>query len=173
MEITNLIIQRLIELLTTPFQNPIMFWELGPLILTLFILELYFGRYKNERVGWASTVSNSLVLIFVGSNLLHYLYLENLFIFADLRSILPFFLIAAGLILFTLDFFHMLPQFIAYGISSVLPINLTAAIVIILVHTQIPLDKITFFAGLILFIILLLIIKIIQFLEPNGEESIS
>lgn len=171
MEIISLVIQRLIELLTVPFQKPIMFWELGPLILTLFILELYFGRYKKERVGWASTVSNSLVLIFVGSNLLHFLYLEELFLFTDLRSLLPFFLIATGLILFTLDFFHMLPQFIAYGISSVLPINLTAAIVIILVHTKIPLDEITVFAGLALFLILLIIIKLIQFLEPSGDDN--
>ena len=132
-DILILVFQRILDILNAPFSKPIIFWELGPLILTMFIMELYFGRYKDEELGWGSTVSNALILVFIGSNLLHYLYLSGVLDFTLLRSQLPLYLIGAGLTLAILDFFHIWPAFIAFDISSVLPIHIVAFITIIFI----------------------------------------
>ena len=166
-EVTSIVINRAVEILQAPFLDPIIFWELGPLIITMFVMELYFGRYKYEELGWASTVSNAMVLIFIGSNLLHYLYLENILDFTTLRSQIPLYLMGMGLLLATIDFFHSIPKFIAFDISSVLPIHIIAFISIILVHMDIVLDEITLYASIFIFIIILIFMKIMQYFEPG------
>lgn len=163
----NIILERVIEIISAPILNPIMFWELIPLIITMIIMELYFGRYKNEDTGWASTVSNSLILFFVGSNLLHYLFLIEIFDINTLRSQLAIGVILLGLIFAIFDFFHILPKTIAFEISSVLPIHTIALISIVLVHTEIILDTTTMQASILIFTTILILFRILQFFETK------
>ncbi len=161
------IAERAKEIMLAPANDPIMLWELVPLVFTLIIIELYFGRYKQEKLGWNSAVSNSLVLIFVGSNLLHFLYLEGRLEFLDYKTFIPLVLMSFGILMATLDFFHLLPVHVAFGISSVLPVNFSAFIGIILVHTCIPFDIVTFYASIALFILLAVIFMVIHFCEKK------
>lgn len=168
-EIIGLILARTKKIFLAPLETPLMFWELAPLLITLLIVELYFGRYENEKLGWNSTVTNALVLCFVGSNLMHFLYLEDLVNFTEFRTIAPLVLIILGITLGILDFFHALPKQLAFGISSVLPINVLALVAIVVVHTGIKISYITIGSYFLILAIFALVFKIVQLIEPNSE----
>jgi len=159
------ILTRIKDILISPWNDPSMLWEVLPLIATILILEIYFGKYKNEELGWNSALSNSLILIYIGTNLLHYLYLENLFDIAESKTITAILVVVIGIFIAVMDFYHVLPRKLSFGISSTLPINYLAFLAIIFVHGHLIIDKITLYSSFIIFFVLLIIIKIIQSFE--------
>lgn len=169
-DVLSLVFSRVFEILKAPFDEPLIFWELGPLIVTMFVMEIYFGKYKDEEYGWASTLSNALMLFFIGSNLLHYLYLTGTLDFTSLRSQIPLYVMSIGLLFAILDFYHIWPSLIAFDISSVLPIHIIAFISIILVHIDVILDEITLYASICLFILILIFMKTMQFFIPRSSR---
>ena len=100
----------------------------------------------------------------------------NLFL-TNFKGMLVVFVLGLGsLWLFVAQFFHVLPKRLAFFISSSLPTTVFAYLAIILIYTNIPLDKFTFVAAVVLFFALLIILKIIQFLIPayrTREEAIA
>lgn len=162
---------RAVELFSAPVHQPLMWWELGPLLVALVVIELYFGRYKREPVGWNSAVSNALVLVFVGSNLMHYLFLEELLNFSNAQSWIPLGLIAFGLLLVALDFFHALPESIAFGISSVLMLNALALVGVLIVYTGVPIDSLTLTTAGVLLLVILALFKLIHLFQPSAVDD--
>ena len=158
---------RIKNLFISPFNDPSMLWEIVPILTTIIIIEMYFGRYKDEELGWNSALANSLVLIYVGVNLLHYLYLKEIFFFGP-HLLISISLVFIGLTLAFLDYHHFLPKRISFGLSSVLPMNFIALLSTIFVHGQLLLDMITFYAAIILFVFLVIIIKILHIFEKNA-----
>lgn len=168
---------RFLEIIGTPFDTPDIGWVLIPLLLTILMMELYFGHYSEEELGWNTAVGNSLVLIFVSVDLLRHLYGNMHFLTADLSS-LPFFaktiiaLVIAGLALFMLfsDFFHILPKKVAFAVSATLPVNLLAVFSIILVYGNLPLDAYTILICIVLYVLLLLLFLGIQKSIPKAKK---
>lgn len=178
----QLILARSLEMLKQPFLNTEMLWILLPLLAALFLIELYFGRYKKESLGWNSAVGNSLVLFFVAVNLFSYLYRnkilwsvsfisQGMYMTALAKSIITFFILLESILLLVLNFFHLMPKNLAFGVSSALIINFIGVMAIILVYSTIPFDIITLLAILFLFIGTALLFKILQILIPKSEES--
>ncbi len=176
--ITNGIWERCIEIVYAPTIYKEMIWIVSPLLLTMVLMEFYFGRYTDEELGWNTAFGNSLVLIFVSIDLIRYLYNSNnlLFFFnvVDMsifsKNVVVFVVIIIGFLLVLLDFYHALPKKFAYGISSKSPINFLALIAIILVYSNISLDWITGVAILFLAIIVYILVAIIYFLAPKERK---
>jgi hypothetical protein len=161
---------RLGDIVSGPFADPLMLWEIAPLLLTMVVIELYFGRYRKEMLGWNSSVSNSLVLVFVGSNLLHYLFLEGELDFSAARSIIPVVLIGFGLLLFALNYFHKWPHILAFGISRSLIINILSLAGIVVVHLDLPLDVFTLLATLALLFVAVLVFFVVHLMQTPVED---
>ncbi|MGB9707867.1 MAG: hypothetical protein ACPLXC_00870 [Candidatus Pacearchaeota archaeon] len=184
----SIIFERAVEILKQPALNKDMLWILLPSIVTLFLMELYFGRYKEEELGWNSAVSNALVLFFVGMNLASWLYShqlligffsveETIFMNALIKTLIAIFVLVESALLLFLNFFHLVKKKFAFGISSTLIINFIGVISIILVYSEVPLDALTFPAVLMTFIALVIFFRFIKLLEPTitkkqemGEE---
>jgi hypothetical protein len=158
------ILKRCWIILTAPAADPTMLWEVIPLVVTMFLMEIYFGKHKEEQLGWNTAFSNALVLLFVGTNLLRVLYIKNQLLL-NLKLIVIIAMMVLGLLLAFLDFYQLIPRFIAFEISSKLPLNYLAYIIIVYIHTDLPLNLITLATIILLFIILVLIMKIIQIEE--------
>ena len=158
---------RFLEILYAPKTNTDMIWILIPLILTILLLEFYFGRYVEEELGWNTAFANSLVLIFVSIDLARHLYYSNLLFTINTKLILAFIILIEGLSLAFIDFFHVLPKRIAFKLSSTLPINFIAFCCIILVYTDINIDFITISAFLLFLFFLVVIIGFIHIIEPK------
>lgn len=178
----RLIIDRSLEIIRQPAMNGEMLWILLPLLVALFLIEIYFGRYSKEELGWNSAVGNSLVLFFVGLDLASYLYSKNLLIgftavpvalidVASQKTFIAFIIILESVFLIILNFFHLLSKRFAFGISSGLIMNYIGVISIILVYSDLPLDLLTLSAILLIFIALVLFLWLLRLIEPKAEEE--
>ncbi|HDP74030.1 MAG TPA: hypothetical protein ENN46_03700 [Candidatus Woesearchaeota archaeon] len=139
------------DILIAPFIHTQMLWDVIPLLVTMVVIEIYFGRYKDESLGWNSALSNSLVLIFVGSSLIRYLHSQGLFDFPDAWSGIAVFLVTAGIYLAVFNFYHEIPRKIAFGLSSVLPINMLAYIGVVMIYRRMHFDLTTILGILFVF----------------------
>ena len=154
----GLFFERFWDIVVGPFKNPEMIWIVIPLLITLLIIEMYFMRYKNERLGWNTALSNTLVLVFVSLNLFQRVFIEtrgSLFKATNSTGFLiAFVILALGILLFLVDFFHLVPEGVAFIISAHLPINITDYTAIVIVYSHIPLDLLTILSWLFMIIIL-------------------
>lgn len=170
---------RFVELVTAPANFPNMVWIVTPLVIMLLLMQFYFGRYNKEELGWNTAVGNSMVLIFVSIDLLRYIYgdtgvntleLTNIPLHNFKATVIALVVGAAGFLMMFTNFFHVLPKKLSFFMSSSLPVNLMAYVAITLVYTSIPLDLMTLLAGLILFIVLLIIFNVLHLIEPKSDE---
>ena len=171
--IADQVLERLIEIFQTPIKFPEMIWIITPLIITMLLMEFYFGRYKDEELGWNTAFGNSLVLIFVAVDLIRYLYNNDYLFLIDTRNILVAIVIIEGILFTLLDFYHLIPKNIAYGVSSKSPINFVALIAVIVVYSNLKIDLITILALLLLVFVIYIGIAILYLLvfTPQEEKS--
>ena len=178
-ESLSILWQRILEILSSPFNFKEMLFILIPLLVVLLVIELYFGKYRYEKLGWNTAVGNSLVLFFVGMNLLNFLYTNDLLFQAHSRTALAFVVVIESIFLMLINFFHIFPKEASFNISSALVINYIGAASIIMVYAAIPFDYFTFAAFIVIFSIMFLLLKFLQSFETPvvpkmsvGEESI-
>ena len=169
----NSILERFFLLLNAPLNYQDMIWILTPLIITLLLVEFYFGRYVQEEFGWHTAFTNSLVLIFVSLNLAQHLYQQDLLVTDLVKTAIIIGVFVEGIILSFIDFFHILPKRFAYQFSSAIPINFIAYMAIILVYTNIPIDYITGIAFFVIFAMLSTLIAIIHIIEPKVRTTLN
>jgi hypothetical protein len=125
-----------------PVRQHELLWTTLPLLVTLLLMEFYFGKYSKEELGWNTAVANSLVLIFVSLSLFKYLLQDESFavemlLDMSVKTFLAALVLVLGIWGFIVDFFHVLPKRLAFRISSALPIYFTAYVAIVLVRTDI------------------------------------
>jgi len=138
-------------------------------------MEFYFGRHKDEELGWNTAYGNALILLFVAIDLFRHLYepskdtLLGFFTTTnDIKIIIPILIFVLGFILAFIDFFHFLPKKIAYAISSPPYINLIGLLGIIIVYSNnILLDWTTVFSCILIFILANLISLLLYYIVPS------
>lgn len=192
-DVMPVFLERLIEIVTAPIVHQEMLWILFPAITTMILMTIYFGRYRNEELGWNTAVGNALVLIFVSLNLFEQAYPQEnplralssfievlqehaLFSSETLPGIIAGSILVYAVLLLVLDFFHILPKNVAFFISSPLPINTVAYFGIVFVYSAtaqspLALDGYTFSSFIVIFLLLYTILGIIQLLEPHKKSE--
>ncbi len=172
-KIADLTLSRLVELIRAPVDHSELLWIVIPLAATLILMELYFGRYKDEELGWNTAVGNSMVLIFVAMDLFRHLWehtidpdILNVLMTHLSKSALIMFLALGSAWLFIADFFHFIPKSIAFMLSSSIPIKVIAYVTIVLVYTNLPFDWATLAASVALFLLLFIVFRLVQFFIP-------
>lgn len=161
-------IDRLIEIIMAPGRYPEMIWVLAPLVVTILLTEFYFSRYRYEERGWEYYFGNSMILIFVSLNLLGYMYNNGILMVDIIDTAFSASIGVLGLFLLVFNFFHALPEKLAFGISSTMPVNFLAYMAVVIVYSNIIIDYSTVFASLIFLIIWSVIIWLIHKLIPSA-----
>jgi len=163
---------RFIILLKAPVVHPEMIWIVIPLFVTLLLMEFYFGRYRQEELGWNTAFGNAIVLLFVAIDLFRHIY-TNPITLANLSTTYMKTLVAClvgveALWLMFLDYFHFLPKKVAFFISSALPNNVTAYVAIAIVYsTVVPFDMVTILAAVLFFFILYGFFRLVRWTVPE------
>jgi hypothetical protein len=165
--------ERTLALILAPAGNPDMLWIVFPLAVSVLFMTLYFGRYKKEELGWNTAFGNSLALLFVSVDLFrqvakqpgHFDLLRDYVVTSQM--FVPLVILCFACVLLLSNFFHILPKFFAFFISSALPINLLAYVGIVVVYTGFKLDWITLVSALILYVLMMIILKMLRFFEPE------
>ncbi|MBN2454332.1 hypothetical protein JXB11_02190 [Candidatus Woesearchaeota archaeon] len=166
---------KFVALTTAIFKNPDMLWIVTPLIITLILMEFYFGRYRKEELGWNSAVGNSLVLVFVSVDLLRQLY-SDYFTFAGVggrfpdvavETLIALLIGIIGITIMVSDFFHAIPKWLAFKLSSVLIINFLAYFGIAMIYGEIEFNWAIVIAAAMLFVLMDTIFALIHMVEPE------
>ena len=118
--------------------NPEVLWNILPLAIATIFIIIYFQMYKDEKPGWESHFSNSLVLLFVSMSLFRYIYnlgipgIDNLINYYE-KSSATVLLLIIGTSLAKINFEHLMPEKLAGYTASPLTVNLVAYAVILFV----------------------------------------
>lgn len=169
---------RIIDIVTTPLHHKQALWALVPLLISTFLMQIYFGRNKEEELGWNTAYGNSIALMFISASLLKtlhdtygYGFWNNLT--PELTSKLVFLgiIILQAFLLAFLDLFHSLPKRFSFFMSSLPSVFVIALVTIVVVHSNIPLDRVTLFAALSLFLASMVFFKIFRSLVPPSEHA--
>ncbi len=170
---------RIGEIIEAPFRHGQMLWMLVPLLGTIIFMEFYFGRYKEEELGWNTAFGNALVLMYVAIDLFRHSYeplgitIREAITSGEPKIIIAIVIAGFALLLLLIDFFHFLPKKIAYAISSPLYINLIAFLGVIVVYANaIPLDWTTLAACVVILGIFTLIAEIIYWIVPSYHSPL-
>jgi len=147
-------------LVEAPILVPEMWWVVLPLIGITLVMTFYFGKYICEQLGWNSALSNSIVLLFVGLDLLrtiyHYTFPASVWNYAwhPVKLGIILFIMFEGMLLARMAFQHAVPSAFMFFIASPLSVNLQAYILTVLVYLQIEPTITVLYAALILFAVL-------------------
>lgn len=169
---------RVIELVEAPVFRKEMLWIVVPLVLTLFLIQVYFGRHREEELGWNTAYGNAIALIFVSVSLVRYLFerygSDAIFNvgqpqFSKFLIVVVLFGIAFDLML--IDFTHSISKRFAFFISNSAVVTTAAYSAIVLVHTDVPMDKHTAWAVFALFFLVYIVTALIKWIIPPSEEA--
>lgn len=160
--------ERLVELLLAPTVIKEMLWIVIPLVAAMVLMEIYFGRYKLEKIGWNTAYGNSLVLLFISMDLIRFVVNNELIV--SFSGALVVSLIIMGMFLAIFTFFHLFPENWAVGLDTKLPINITAYIIVVMVYSQAALTVLDITAALALAILIFIVAKTIWLMIPESFD---
>lgn len=92
-------------------KEPSVWWFLAPVFLLWIGMEIYFGQYKKERLGWNSILANGISFSWINIATFRVLFMED--IMADdfwPRFIILLVFFIYGIFIIYIAFFHRLSQ---------------------------------------------------------------
>lgn len=155
------------QIILAPLYTPELLPTLLPIILGGVVLELYFGKHKTEKLGWNSSVSNSIIWLSTGLTL--YLTAE---LASPLEKIVTYFLIALGLVTGYLNFFHKWSSTVAFVASSSGMVYSLAYVSTIMIKSSIPVNRYTVQSAVLALSIIGITFQLVKFLEPPSREDL-
>ncbi|MBD3282628.1 MAG: hypothetical protein GF387_03435 [Candidatus Portnoybacteria bacterium] len=86
-------------------QEPSIWWFLAPIFILWLGMEIYFGQYKKESLGWNSILANSISFAWINIASFRLIFMEGVEEFTPRILILGIFLIYSLALIF-IAFFH-------------------------------------------------------------------
>lgn len=153
------------------FTEPSLLWQIAPLLLLWILLEIYFGRYNKEKLGWNTALGNGISMIWIVLSALQFTFSNQ----ESLRVTWPLFFslfLLGGYALFiiTVSFKHSLKSKWAYLIASPSPVYYFSIISLLIAHQVITLSLISIIAIFVIFIFLTIIFFIMRLLIPDSSD---
>jgi uncharacterized membrane protein YecN with MAPEG domain len=150
-----------------PVEHPELLPTLLPIIFGGIVIELYFGKFSRESLGWNTSVGNAIIWVTTAVTLMMTTELSQGEMYATYG------LLFAGIFVAYMDFFHKWPETIAFVVSSSGIVYTWAYIMVILIKTDIVVTETTLKASGIFFFAVMGCFKVIQFFETSRDDEFS
>ncbi|MBN2368348.1 hypothetical protein JXC34_04985 [Candidatus Woesearchaeota archaeon] len=163
-----------VELIYAPVIYPEILWILVPVILTVWVMELYFTKNPRKGIDHHVSLENSVFLIFVSFNLIK----RTLRDYIPANLFITSLFIIVTLIITALDFTHRLPLKTKHGLSSKFIIGYLSYVAIVLVYSgmlvfaEIPQVISIAASAFMVFILFAAIGRIYKFLQLKSYEEL-
>lgn len=151
-----------------PLDNQEMLPTLLPLIAGAVVMELYFGKHKEESLGWNTSVGNAAIWMTTGITLL---ITEVGLTQPELQA--TYALIGVGAFVTFMDFFHIWPSTVAFIISSSAMVYTLAYTLVVVIKSSMSVNQTTLKAAALFFIAVNLTFKLIQFFESDDDSAMN
>lgn len=153
------------HLFLAPVESPGIIPTILPLVVGALVIELYFGKHPDEKLGWNTSVGNAVIWAATGLSLLMTETPTGL----ERQAIYG--LIGLGGLVGYMNFYHRWPPAIAYLVSSSGIVYSLAYALVVAVKTDLVFNQ-TVFKGLIVFVIAVnLLFKLIQGFETPTRDD--
>lgn len=162
------VFQTAIQIILGPVHQPDLIPTLMPIILGGIVLELYFGRYEHEELGWNSSVSNAVIWISTGLTLLLTSELVNV-----LEKTVTYFLIGLGLFIGYMNFFHKWSANIAYTASASGLVYSLAYVSVVMIKSGMPVNSITIQGAVLALSMIAIVFQVIKSFETPARDDLA
>lgn len=138
-------------------------WFLTPVFLLWIGMEIYFGQYKKERLGWNSILANGITFSWINIAAFRVLFMEDLGT-SDFwpRFIILLLFFLYGIFIIYLGFFHKLSHRIAATLAGPTPIYFLSVVSIFWGQGVLIINKWVFLDLIIAYIVISLLFWIIR-----------
>lgn len=161
---TNYILE---EFVYAPVRHPELLPSLLPLIVGAVVIELYFGKYKSESLGWNTAVGNAIIWTTTGATLLLTSNLDGM------EKQAAYLLIGVGAAVGYMDFFHKWPDWVAFLVSSSGIVYSLAYVIVVMIKTGIPLTNNAIKAAAIFFVGVNVVFRFIKAFETPRDRGMN
>jgi hypothetical protein len=148
--------------------QPSILWYLAPIAVLWFILEIYFGVYKKEKLGWNTALGNGITLMWICVESMRYLFFNKPAPFWGRFVIVMAILIYAVLIIF-FSFSHHMSSKVTYTLASPTPVFYLSAVTAMWSHGLIATSRWTFAAVVVLFFAFVIFAALLKLIMPGKQ----
>ena len=128
------------EIFSAPLEDLSILWLLTPIILFWFILEIYFGRYKKETLGWNTALGNGLNLFWVVIISFRALFLKSSGLFSIDKLIFVIFIAIYSVFIVFISFTPKIKEKVFFLFASPTIIYYLSGIAILWIHNLITIS---------------------------------
>ncbi|MBI2134557.1 hypothetical protein HYU09_01070 [Candidatus Woesearchaeota archaeon] len=159
------------EILSSFAKDPSIWWLLAPILLFWLIIEVYFGRYKKEKLGWNTALGNGLSMFWIVVISLKSLFDEALGLFSIDKLIFVVFIAIYSIFIIFVSFTHKLKENIFFLVSSPTVIYYLSAIAILWINDLLAITLWVIIDLVILYIIISVLEAILRKLIPTAPAA--
>ncbi|MBD3310535.1 hypothetical protein GF351_04910 [Candidatus Woesearchaeota archaeon] len=166
----------LVQIKDAHLVQPGIWWYLGPIIFLWFMLEIYFGTRKQEKLGWNTSLANGFTLAWISLESMRHLFEaqpDNFWIrFAIICA-----LILYALFIAVISFTHKFSASLVFNLASPNPIYFLCYISVLWGHGALDINQWVALDLVVLYIMLIFFAAILRKLLPAaikefGEEPV-
>lgn len=143
-------------------------WILTPIFIIWIFLEVYFGLFKSEKLGWNNVLGNGISLMWIGVDAMRYIFSAARIGDFWLRFIIFGIMILYSMLVIYISFTRKLGEFLSYALGSTTPIYFLSFVAVLWSYGQLVIDRWVFLDLLSMFILLLVIFFIFRRLLPRS-----
>lgn len=174
----TVVLPRIHDIIITAYHDEEILWAAVPVLINLFLIQLYFGRNKEETIGLDTAYANSIVVIFVGAGLIKYMKetytLQALLVpgtDAFVKALFVGAVLVLAFVLALITLFHAVSQKFAAFITNAVVISFITLFSIVIVHSSVQLDKDALASGIIFFLAFFSFWKIFRLIIPSSAHA--
>ena len=156
------------EIFSAPFRDLSIWWLLTPIILFWLILEVYFGMYKGEKLGWNTALGNGLNLFWIVVISLKALFTKDLGLFSIDKLIVVIIIAIYSVFIISVSFTHKLKENIFFIFASPTTVYYLSGIAILCIHGLININLWVIIDLVILYIVIVILEILLRKLIPRA-----
>ena len=159
------------EIFSSPFRDFSILWLLIPIIIFWLVMEVYFGRYKEEKLGWNSALGYGLSMFWIVVISFKTIFENNFELFSIDKLLFVIFVAVYSVIIIFISFTHRMKAKIFFLFTSPTLVYYLFAIALLLVNDLLNISLWVIIDLVILYIIILIFELILKKLIPAAPES--
>lgn len=159
------------EIFSAPLRDLSILWFLTPLVLFWLILEIYFGRYKSEKLGWNSALGYGLSMFWIVIISFKTMFENNFELFSISKLLFVIFVAAYSIFIISISFTHRLKEKIFFLFTSPTIVYYLFGVTLLLIDDLLKINFWVFIDLIILYIIILILEIILKKIIPAASED--
>lgn len=159
------------HIFSAPSRDLSILWILTPIILFWLFLEIYFGRFKHEKLGWNSAMGNGLSIFWIVIISFRILFADKPNYFTVGKFIFMIMIGIYAISIIYISFNHRMRKKIPFLIASPTVVYYLSAVAILWINNLIEMSRWVIIDLVILYILILIFEAILKKLIPEAASE--